>query len=75
MYVYDVNNDGKPDVITSINGSKVYEPSDVSRGVNRLDEGADFTVEVVRDHKTQTLKGKVEATQRRRSGVRTEAER
>ena len=60
------------DVITSINGSKVYEPSDVSRAVNRLDDGAEFTVDVVRDHKTHTLKGKVEArTERRRSGVRT----
>jgi serine protease Do len=55
------------DIITSVNGSHVYEPSDVSREVNRLDEGAEFTVEVVRDHKTQTLKGKVEANQRRRS--------
>jgi serine protease Do len=60
------------DVITSINGSKVYEPSDVSRMVNRLDEGAELTVEIVRDHKPQTLKGKVEAIQRRRSGVRTD---
>ena len=60
------------DVITSINGSKVYEPSDVSRMVNRLDEGAEFTVEIVRDHKPLTLKGKVESSQRRRSGVRTD---
>jgi S1-C subfamily serine protease len=60
------------DVITSINGSHVYEPSDVSRAANRLDDGAEFTVEVVREHKTQTLKGKVDANQRRRSGVRTE---
>jgi len=59
------------DIITSINGSHVYDPSDVSRAVNRLDDGAEFTVEVVRDHKTQTLKGKVEAPARRRSGVRT----
>lgn len=58
------------DVITGINGSRVYEPSDVSRAFNRLDDGADFTVDVVRDHKTQTLKGKVESrTQRRRSGA------
>jgi C-terminal processing protease CtpA/Prc len=59
------------DIITSINGSKVYEPSDVSRTVNRLDEGAEFTVEIIRDHKPQTLKGKVAASQRRRSGVKT----
>jgi serine protease Do len=63
------------DVITSINGSKVYEPSDVSRAANRLDDGAEFTVEVVRDHKTLTLKGKAETNQRRRSSVRTDDER
>jgi serine protease Do len=64
------------DVITNINGSHVYDPSDVSRAFNRLDEGAEFTVEVVRDHKTQTLKGKVEArTQRRRSGAAAYSER
>jgi serine protease Do len=58
------------DIITSVNGSHVYEPSDVSREVNRLDDGAEFSVEVVRDHKTQTLKGKVEVrSQRRRSGA------
>lgn len=58
------------DVITAINGSHVYDPSDVSRAVNRLDAGAEFTVDVVRDRKTQTLKGKLEArAQRRRSGV------
>src|SRR5579859_1734802 len=39
------------DVITSINGSHVYEPSDVSRALNRLDDGAEFTIEIVRDHK------------------------
>ena len=59
------------DVITSINGSHVYDPSDVTRAANRLEDGAEFTVEVVRDHKTQTLKGKAEAPARRRSGVRT----
>ena len=59
------------DVITSINGSRVYDPSDVSRAANRLEDGAEFTVEVVRDHKTQTLKGKADAPVRRRYGVRT----
>jgi S1-C subfamily serine protease len=58
------------DIITSVNGSHVYEPSDVSREVNRLDDGAEFSLEVVRDHKTQTLKGKVEVrSTRRRSGA------
>lgn len=62
------------DVITSINGSRVYDPSDVSHAFNRLEDGAEFTVEVVRDRKTQTLKGKVEPNQRRRSGTRMDDE-
>ena len=62
------------DVITNINGSKVYEPSDVSRAINRLEDGAEFTVEVVRDHKTLTLKGKADTNQRRRSGAKTDDE-
>jgi len=57
------------DVITGVNGSHVYDPSDISRAINRLDAGAEFSVEVMRDHKTQTLKGKLE-TQARRSGTR-----
>ena len=60
------------DVITSMNGSQVYDPSDISRAVTHMDAGAEFTVEVMRDHKTQTLKGKIEPpASRRRSGVRT----
>ena len=59
------------DVITSINGSHVYDPSDISRAVNRMDAGAEFSLDVMRDHKTQTLKGKIESTPaRRRSAVR-----
>jgi serine protease Do len=54
------------DVITSINGSRVYDPSDISRAITRMDDGAEFTVDVVRDHKTQTLKGKVESSSVRR---------
>lgn len=60
------------DVITGINGSKVYESSDVNRAMERLETGAEFTVEVVRDKKTQSLRGKVyEPETRRRSGIRT----
>jgi len=61
------------DVITSINGSHVYDPSDVSRALNRLEDGAEFTAEVIREHKTKTLKGKVETNQRHRSGLRTDS--
>jgi putative serine protease PepD len=60
------------DVITAINGAKVYESSDVNRAVERLETGAEFTLEVVRDKKTQSLKGKIEQPEsRRRSGIRT----
>jgi serine protease Do len=54
------------DVITSVNGTHVSDSSDATRVLGGLDNGADFTVEVVRDHKTQTLKGKVEAPATRR---------
>jgi len=60
------------DVITSINGSKVSDASDVNRLVNRMDEGGEFTAEIVRDKKTQTLKGKIETRETRpRARART----
>src|SRR5579862_755900 len=43
------------DVITGVNGTHVPDSSAASRALSGLDEGAEFTVEVVRDHKTQTL--------------------
>jgi serine protease Do len=49
------------DVITIVNGHTVDEPSDVTSELRRLDSGGEFTLEVMRDRKTQTLKGKVEA--------------
>jgi serine protease Do len=60
------------DVITAINGTKVERPSDVSRALERLDENAEFTIEVMRDRKAQTLKGKLEPrSDRVRQGTRT----
>jgi serine protease Do len=60
------------DVITSFNGSHVYDTSDLNRAVERMDSNGEFTLEVVRDRKTQALKGKLEARDRRaRTGVRT----
>jgi serine protease Do len=60
------------DVITGINGAKVYDASDVNRTLERLETGGEFTVEVVRDKKTQSLKGKIEEpAARRRAGIRT----
>jgi serine protease Do len=60
------------DVITGFNGNHVYDTSDVSRALNRMDNGGDFSIEVVRDRKTQTLKGKLEGAETRsRTRVRT----
>jgi membrane-associated protease RseP (regulator of RpoE activity) len=60
------------DVITSINGTHVYETSDVNRALDRLENDGEFTLEVVRDRKPQTVKGKLEARDTRlRTRVRT----
>jgi len=60
------------DVITSLNGTHLDETSDLNRVVDRIDDNGEFTLEVVRDRKTQTLKGKLEARDRRgRTRVRT----
>ena len=60
------------DVITAINGAKVYDGSDVSRALDRLETTGEFTIEVVRDKKPQTLKGKLETSETRaRTRVRT----
>jgi S1-C subfamily serine protease len=54
------------DVITAINGEEVRTPSDVRRLAQRLSVGAEFTVDVLRDKKKMTLKGKTETRQDRR---------
>lgn len=61
------------DVITGINGVKVHDSSDLTRALERLETGGEFTVDVVRDDKkTQSLKGKIEEpAARRRSSIRT----
>lgn len=59
------------DVIVSVNGATVDSPSDLSRRVQRLDDGEEFTLEIVRDKKRQTLKGKAEPRQTRRWTTRT----
>ena len=61
------------DVIVSINGSKVSDASDVSRILNRVDDGGEFTAEIVRDKKTQTLKGKIETRETRETRPRARA--
>jgi len=58
------------DVITSVNGRKIYEASDVTRAIDRMESTDEFTIEVLRDKKPMTLKGKLEARARSR-GVAT----
>jgi serine protease Do len=48
------------DVLTTLNGSEVSAPSDVRQRTQRLQDGDEFTAEVVRDRKPVTLKGKFE---------------
>jgi len=58
------------DVITSINTRKVYDTSDIMRALDRIESDGEFTVDVTRDKKPQTLKGKLEARESR-TRVRT----
>jgi serine protease Do len=60
------------DVITAIDGSTVDSPSDLSSQTQRLDSGTEFTLDIVRDKKPMTLKGKVEAPRARRWTVSTD---
>lgn len=48
------------DVITAFDGRKIYETSDLTRAIERVAESGEFTVEVMRDKKAHTLKGKIE---------------
>lgn len=48
------------DVITGLNGRKVYDSSDVTRALERSEDNAEVTIEITRDKKTQSLKGKLE---------------
>jgi serine protease Do len=60
------------DVITAINGRHVYDSSDIARALDRVESSGEFTLEVTRDRKTQTLKGKLEPRETRsRTRVRT----
>ncbi len=60
------------DVITAIDGSTVDSPSDLSSQTQRLDSGTEFTLDIVRDKKPMTLKGKIEAPRARRWTVSTD---
>jgi serine protease Do len=48
------------DVITAINGRHVYDSSDISRALDRVEADGDVSIEVMREKKAQTLKGKLE---------------
>jgi serine protease Do len=54
------------DVITAVNGEEVRSSSDVRRLTQSLGASAEFTIDVVRDKKKVTLKGKTETRQDRR---------
>lgn len=54
------------DVVTTLNGTAVSQPAELSRATQRLRDGDDFTADVVRDKKSMTLKGKVERRTSRR---------
>jgi serine protease Do len=49
------------DVITAFNGGSVTNPSDLRRRIQRLEDGDEFTIAIVRDKKPLTLKGKYES--------------
>jgi serine protease Do len=60
------------DVITSINGRHVYDSSDITRALDRVENNGEVSLDVTRDRKTQTLKGKLETRETRsRTRVRT----
>ena len=55
------------DVVTTFNGTNVTQPSDLRRRIQRLEDGDEFTMGVMRDKKPLTLKGKAESTRSRRT--------
>ena len=58
------------DVITSVNGSRVDSPSELREEMRDVDPGEEFTLEITRDRKPMTLKGKAEGPRSRRSTTR-----
>ncbi len=55
------------DVITAINGSSIDSSSDLRQRLQRMASNDDFTLDVLRDRKTVTLKGKLEDQRTRRT--------
>jgi C-terminal processing protease CtpA/Prc len=54
------------DVIVAFNGTAVTTSGDLSRQVHEMGENQEFTLDIVRDKKKQTLKGKIEPRPQRR---------
>lgn len=59
------------DVIVSVNESSVENTGDISRHMQKLQPGDEFTVQVLREKKAVTLKGKAETPASRRRTART----
>jgi len=57
------------DVIVSVNGSTVEDPGELRQRIQRLDAGDEFTLEIVRDKRSMTLKGKAEENRVRRRTI------
>jgi serine protease Do len=53
------------DVIVSVNGEAVRDAAALRRQMQRVKSGGEFTIGIVRDRKSQTLKGKLESQTRR----------
>ena len=77
VLVTSVNNDSAAakaglkagDVITALDGGTVDSPADLPAQTQRLERATEFTLDIVRDKKPMTLKGKVEAPRARRRTV------
>lgn len=59
------------DVITTVNGSSVENASELRRRLSSAEPGDEFTLGIVRDKRTMTLKGKFENAPERRRTTRT----
>ena len=57
------------DVIVSVNGSTVEDPGELRQRMQRLDAGDEFTLEIVRDKRSMTLKGKAQENRVRRRTI------
>lgn len=58
------------DIIVSVNGSTIDDPGELREEIGDVKPGEEFTLEIVRDKKPMTLKGKTEETRSRRSTTR-----